>query len=136
MVRRLTHFFPMLFVAATMAVVGCSTDKVKPEEVAGRAAKIYYDYLLAGDYASYVDGFYRPDSIPQGYREQLIDNAKMFMAQQKEEKKGLVEVMFQRAKLGRDSLSAQAFLIFCYGDSSKEEVVVPMLCVDGNWVMR
>lgn len=134
--RIATRCFSVLFVAMTLFVVGCSMNKAKPEEVAGRAAKIYYDYLLAGDYESYVDGYYRPDSIPGGYREQLIANAKMFMAQQKEEKNGLVEVRFQRAKLSKDSVSAQAFLLFCYGDSTKEEVVVPMLDVEGNWMMR
>lgn len=122
--------------AVAVAVAGCSVKDAKPEEIAGRAAKVYYDYLLEGKYEAYVDGFCQPDSIPQGYREQLIANAKMFVAQQRDTKNGLVEVKYQRAKLGSDSHSAQAFLLFCYGDSTKEEVIVPMSEVGGIWMMR
>ena len=51
-------------------------------EVAGRAAKAYYDQLLHGDYNAFVAGRYQPDSIPAAYREQLVANAKMFLGQQ------------------------------------------------------
>ena len=57
-----------------LAASSCSPAKPQnPNELAVRAAKVYYDYLIAGNFEAYVDGFYRPDSIPGSYREQLID---------------------------------------------------------------
>ena len=74
--KKLFYFFVALL------VVGCSMGP-DPGEVAAQAAKEYYMQLLAGKYEHYVDGFYRPDSIPPSYRRQLIHNAKMFVGQQK-----------------------------------------------------
>ena len=52
---------------------GCS-PKVDPADVAAQVAKQYYDYLLEGKYEAFVDGKYRPDSIPGSYRDQLVMN--------------------------------------------------------------
>jgi len=83
--KKLFYFF------VTLLVVGCSMGP-DPSEVAAQAAKEYYMQLLAGKYEHYVDGFYRPDSIPPSYRRQLIDNAKMFVGQQKSERRGILDV--------------------------------------------
>jgi len=134
--RRLTHSFLWLIIAATLSTMSVSCHEEKPEEVAGRAAKIYYDYLLEGKYEAYVDGFYQPERIPQGYRDQLITNAKMFVGQQQKEHQGIASVQLQRATVSSDGRTANAFLLFCYGDSTKEEVVVPMVAIEGNWMMK
>lgn len=39
-----------------LAVSSCSNAKPQdPNELAVRAAKVYYDYLIAGNYEAYVD---------------------------------------------------------------------------------
>ena len=83
--KKLFYFFVALL------AVACSSGP-DPGEVAAQAAKEYYTQLLAGKYEHYVDGFYRPDSIPASYRRQLIDNAKMFVGQQKDERRGILDV--------------------------------------------
>ena len=39
-----------------------------------QAAKVYYDQLLHGDYAAFVDGMNMNDTVVPAYREQLITN--------------------------------------------------------------
>ena len=88
----------LLAAAVLSAVASCSDGRGEdPAEVAGRTACLYYENLLHGRFAEYVDGFYRPDSIPDGYRAQLIDNARMFMAQQNDEHHGIKSVSLGRA---------------------------------------
>ena len=105
-------------------------------EVAAQAAKVYYEQLLAGKYEHWVDGFYRPDSIPASYRRQLIDNAKMFVGQQKEERRGILDVRVVNGVADTAKHSANVFLLFAFGDSTSEEVVVPMVQHRGVWYMR
>jgi len=101
-----------------------------------RTAKVYYDYLIAGDYESFVDGIYQPDAIPEAYRGQLITNARMFMGQQTAERKGIASTQLGRAEVSADGKTADVFIILCYADSTREEIVVPMIEVEGNWMMR
>lgn len=127
--KKLFYFFGALL------AVACSSGP-DPGEVAAQAAKEYYTQLLAGKYEHYVDGFYRPDSIPASYRRQLIDNAKMFVGQQKDERRGILDVRVVNAVADTTKRSANVFLIFAYGDSTSEEVVVPMVQHRGVWYMR
>ena len=61
------HIIYLITTLCCLALVSCGKQSaaVSPDEMASRAAKVYYDYLLHGDCAAYVDGFYRPDSIPE-----------------------------------------------------------------------
>lgn len=108
----------------------------KPEEVAGRAAKAFYDYLIQGKYDAYVDAFYRPDSIPASYREQLIVSAKQYVWQMKTDHQGLQSVEIAGAKADTARHIGSAFLVLGFKDKTKEEIVVPLVLNNGNWMMR
>lgn len=127
--KKLFYFFVALL------VVACSSGPA-PSDVAAQAAKEYYAQLLSGKYDHYVDGFYRPDSIPNSYRQQLIDNAKMFLGQQKTDRRGILDVRVVNAMADTAKRSANVFLLFAYGDSTSEEIVVPMVMHKGVWYMR
>lgn len=120
---------------------GCKNEP-KAEDVAMNAAKVYYDQLLQGDYAAFVAGTDGFDSIPEFYREQLEMNMKMFIAQQKKDHGGIRTVNMARAKAdtvkvgGVECVTAEVFLTFCYGDSTQEQVVVPMIEREGAWKLR
>ena len=111
-------------------------DGPKPEELAARAAKIYYEYLRDGKYEAYVDGFYRPDSIPASYREQLIVSVKQYVWQLKEDHKGLAAVDVAGGKADTAKHVGHAFLVLHFKDSVKEEIVVPMVLYKGNWMLK
>ena len=126
----------VLSAVALLMLAACEKKQINPNEVMGNAAKIYYGYLIEGKYDAYVDGFYQPDSIPGSYREQLITNAKMFAGVMKEQHKGLKSISLSSAKADTAHHTGHAFLIMHFGDGSKEEVVVPMIEHQGNWMLR
>lgn len=118
-------------------LAGCRKEaEVKPEDVALQAAKVYYDQLLGGDYDSFVDGMNMNDTVVPAYREQLITNMKMFIGQQEKEHKGIDQVKTIRAVADSVTNTVEAFLLFCYKDSTKEQVVVPMVEKNGIWMMK
>ena len=120
-----------------LSFVSCrNAEGPKPDEMVARAAKIYYEYLREGKYEAYVDGFYRPDSIPASYREQLIASAKQYVWQLKEDHKGLAAVDIAGGKADTAKHMGHAFLVLCFKDSVREEIVVPMVLHDGNWMLR
>lgn len=129
---RLAHLSSLGSLALLAA---CSSQPTK-EELAGLAAKGYYQHLVAGEYEQFVEGRLMADSLPADYRSQLIEGYKQFVAQQLEVRKGIQEVTVSRAYT--DSLAdyTNVLLMLCYGDSTTEEVVVPMVERDGRWMMK
>lgn len=111
-------------------------EKAELSTVVGQVAKQYYDQMINGQYDAYVDGLYQPDSIPESYRLQLIDNAKMFMEQQRREHQGLREVSVVSATVDEDAQVADVFLLMTFGNGDTEQVLVPMIEHDGVWFMR
>ena len=124
-------------VLAAMLLIACGgKSDDNPSEMVGRTAKLYYDNLLHGRYDVFVDGFYRPDSIPGSYRSQLIDNARMYVAQMNDDHHGLARVDLIRATADTARNEGRAFLLLCFADSTREEIVVPMVRVEKLWMMR
>ncbi len=118
-------------------LAACSSDQAEDAgERAGRAAKGYYDKLLGGKYVEYVDGFYRAEKIPDAYHAQLVENAKMFVALQKESHNGIARVDVARVKADTAHHTANVFLTLYYADSVREQIVVPMIQKKGDWLMK
>ena len=125
----------LLYIALLAAiVVACS--QVNPADKAALAAKQYYDYLLEGKYEAFIEGHYMPDSIPQSYRQGLVTNAKMFVGQQQREHRGIKETRVVNAEADTALHTANVFLVFTYGDSTSEEVNIPMIESKGIWYLR
>ena len=120
----------------TFVSCGKSPATVNPDELASRAAKVYYEYLLHGNCAAYIDGFYRPDSIPDSYREQLEANSKMYLAGLRADHGGISEIRIVNCRNDSKGETAEAYLLVCFADSVKEEIVVAMAKHDGRWMMR
>ena len=125
-----------LVVPMALALSACSNSGPTPADLAGQAAKIYYAYLVEGKCEAWVDGFWQPDSIPGSYRQQLVDNARMYLAQQQEEHGGIDSVNLVRAEADTAHHTGHAYLTLCYRNKEREEIVVPMVLVHGLWMMR
>ena len=124
----------LVYLILIVIVVACSD--VSREDQAALAAKGYYTHLVKGEYEQFVEGRLMADSLPADYRSQLIEGYKQFVAQQVEARKGIHEVSVSRAYT--DSLAGytNVLLLLCYGDSTTEEIAVPMVECDGRWMMK
>lgn len=126
----------LFFLLSVMSLFSCKEKAPDPGYYAGIAAKGYYDMLLEGRYDEFVDGQNMPHRIPEGYRQQLVLNAKMFVEQQKNEHRGMKAFQILVAKADTAHHIADVYLSVTYGDSTKEQIVVPMVEVEKKWKMR
>lgn len=126
----------LFFLLSVMSLFSCKEKTPDPGYYAGIAAKGYYDMLLEGRYDEFVEGQNMPHRIPEGYRQQLVLNAKMFVEQQKNEHRGMKAFQILDAKADTVHHLADVYLSVTYGDSTKEQMVVPMVEVEKKWKMR
>lgn len=134
----------LIFISAALVLQFASCGNAKQDDQALLMAEGYYDSLVAGNYDFFMRGTYLPDTIPTSYREQLETNLKMFMARQEAEHKGIKAIAALRCThdtlKGKDGTgdihTANAFLELTFGDSLKEEIVVPMIESNKVWLMR
>lgn len=131
--RKLLFFMIILL---GLGLSSCKKESPDPGYFAGIAAKGYYDLLLEGKYQDFVSGYQQPNRIPKGYQEQLLLNAQMFVEQQQEEHQGMKKVDVISAKADTVHHVADVFLSVVYGDSTKEQIVVPMVQIKNHWKMR
>ena len=136
----------LLFLA--LSLTSCKDDgPTNHADLAAETAKVYYEQLLNGDITAFVDGTAMHVDVVPTYREQLETNMKMFLGQQERDHKGIKSVKKVKGTLTcptdaegqpKDTahITANAFLIFNYGDNTSEQVVVPMVRVNGTWMMR
>lgn len=129
--RKLVYLVLLVFLAQWAA---CSSPT--REELASLAAKGYYQHLIEGDFDHFLEGRVMADSLPDDYRSQLIDGYSQFLAQQVKARGGINEVRISRAFTDSTQQYTSVLLMLCYGDSTTEEVVVPMVEHNGRWMMK
>lgn len=127
-----------LLVRCLMIVALCLTacSEPSPEELASLAAEGFYRHLVAGEYEKFLEGKAGSDSLPADYREQLLVGYKQFMAQQQATHQGIRGIQTTNARPDSTLQLMQVFLLVEYGDSTQEEIVVPMVEHDGRWRMK
>ena len=128
--------FPLLFVLSFLFMACGKKKEVDQGELAGRAAKLYYEQLLKGQYDAFLGGENRSEKLPDSYRKQLLTNLRQFVEQQKKEHEGIDSVSLASSVFSEKDSTASAFLLFHYGDRTAKQVVVPMLKKKGVWIMR
>lgn len=128
-----------------IGMAACSSD-VNQEERAMITAQKYYEQLVAGNYEGFVEGTINSqDSLPADYKEQLVLNAKMYVERMQNEHQGIRSVKALRAQVdtlkanNSDeilAITARAFVALGFADSTKEEILVPMVLKDDVWYLR
>ncbi len=125
-----------LAVMVLLAVLAACGNATK-EELAALAAKGYYDHLIHGEYEQFYEGMdQRALSEEPAYRSQMLDNLRQFMARQEQEHRGVLEVRVSNATTDTVQQFTNVFLVLCFGDSTNEEIVVPMVERNGTWRMK
>ena len=123
------------FILNLIVLCACSST---PEEQAARAARGYYQCLIDDRPEEFLQGKANADSLPDSYRAQLLKAINQYRAEMLDKHNGLNEVQVSDNVARRDtSLNlTYAFLLLCYGDSTEEEITVPMVKHDGQWLMK
>ncbi len=142
------HLAFLGFFISFMILAACSSE-VSQEKRALATAQKYYEQLVAGDYSSFVEGsLMGQDSVPEVYKSQMLLNAQMFMERMQTEHRGIKFVKPLRATVDTIKLRvakepeavkeivAQAYLSLGFADSTKEEIVVPMVLKNDIWYIR
>ena len=120
-----------------IGLMGCS-EELTPEQQAAEAAQSYYQRLLDGYPDGFLVGKANYDQYPSDYRQQLVKANELFMEDMKQKHNGLRAVAVS-PNVGRVDTTLHVvytFLLLSFGDSTQEEVTVPMVQVDGEWKMR
>ena len=125
-----------LLIVLLLVALWSACSREHPEKIAAQAAKECYDLLLDGKYDEFIARKANTDSIPASYREQLVANMKMFADQMQQEHHGMKEVRIVNCTADTARHSANVFLVICFGDSTIEETVVPMVENQGRWLMK
>ena len=118
-----------------MFVCACSSGLTQ-EEQASLAAKGYYQHLAAGECELFLQGKAGVDSLPAAYREQLLTACRQYHAQQQTDHRGIREIRVMNARSDSTLHYTNVFLVLCFGDSTSEEIVVPMVERRNRWVMK
>ncbi len=138
--RIVSPVLPSLLLA--LALSSC-TSELTPEErtrlaleAASKEATSAYSHLLSADYDQFLSLRAGMDTIPESYREELIDACKQHMQQFKEKHKGITSFTISNARMDSTLNLAQIFLLLQLGDDTQEEIVVPMVEHNGRWMMK
>ncbi len=126
-------------VLACLLLTGCGGEKSQladTAEGAKVAAELYYDCLAIGQYEMFLNGHLGASDMPDSYRQQLIDAYQQFMAQQRQAHGNIINT--EATGISQDSAAhvAHVLLTITFADSVREEIVVPMIREDDQWLMR
>ncbi len=120
-----------------LGILGMSCGNPTAEEMASLAAKGYYEHLIHGEYEQFLQGKVGLNKhSEEEYWNQLRDNCHQFVHQQEQAHHGIHEVRVVNAKTDTLQKYTNVFMMLCFGDSTNEEIVVPMVERDGRWYMR
>ena len=120
-----------------LGILWMSCGNPTAEEMASLAAKGYYEHLIHGEYEQFLQGKAGLNKhSEEEYWNQLRDNCHQFVHQQEQVHHGIHEVRVVNAKTDTLQKYTNVFMMLCFGDSTNEEIVVPMVERDGRWYMR
>ena len=121
-----------------LVLVSCNSTS--PEQQAAESAKVCYDLLVEGDAVRFLECKVGVDSMSADYVEQLLVSVRQYQHDIEKKHGGLREVRIAENPGRCDTLPngslVHAFLILGYADSTQEEICVPMVDHNGQWLMK
>lgn len=113
--------------------MSCGRSSVEDNAVQ-QAALTYYNYLIEGQYEQYVNAIAYSDSMTPSYKSQMIDLTAQYVERERQLKGGLASVRALNDTIMGET--ACVFLELTYGDSTREEISLPMLRCGDEWKMQ
>ncbi len=126
----------LLYFLVAVLVLSCTEQT--PEKAAAEAARGYYEHLKSDFAEGFLEGKAGVDSFPADYCEQMLEVYRQYVSEVNEKHGGIHEVRISPQVALRDSSMnlTYAFLLICFGDSTQEEITVPMVEQNGKWLMK
>lgn len=125
-----------LLVFAVSLLCGCK-DRAVPEETGtvppDSVALGYYNLRVSGRYADYVRAMASCDKATPAYRAGIEKMLRHHQTQINREKQGVSHVEVLRTEMHHGDRLAQVFLQVTYNDSTKEEVLFPLVHDGQRW---
>ena len=119
---------------AALGLSLCMSCRKDGKSEISRAAETYYGYLIEGKYADYVGAIAYSDSMSGVYRSHMVVLVAQFAAREEKERGGIISVQALGDTVSGDV--ASVFLEVLFGDSTHEEVTMPMVKCGGEWKMQ
>lgn len=101
-------------------------------EAVRKAAEKYYTMLIKGNYKGFVNGYADAESLPEGFRSQLVDATAQFMAN--DDMRSLISVSALSDSLSADS-TAVVKLQLTFSDSTNEQIEMSLVLKEDGWKM-
>ena len=101
---------------------------------ARRAAEYFYSLLANGQGQGYVDNMHETSSMDSCKYVQFVDLMNQFLHEEKELRGGILH-----AKANRDTIVDTVSMVFLdvqFGDSTREEIMLPVVYTRGRWWIR
>ncbi|MBR1415872.1 MAG: hypothetical protein IJ570_08435 [Prevotella sp.] len=136
---RTGHGLLACFLACLLCVgMACCGQQapLTPEEQASQAAKRCYEALYNGHPEAFLNGRLQASAMPQSYRQQQLDVYRQHAAQMEKQHSGVRRIDVSRAAMDSTLNVMQVFLQLAFGDNTMEEIVVPMVEHEGQWMMK
>ena len=125
----------LLYFCFAIALISCLTAACKRELSAREAAEKYYSCLIRGDVEGYMQGMADYDSLTTEYREQLRDMFLQYLDYEERMRSGFISVEATRDTL-IDERNSYVFVMVTYGDSTQEQLSLPLVLTDKGWRMK
>ena len=129
---------PLLVLLLSYLLTACSPggkgDGLQPPTADEVMA--YYELYRSGNYADYVKAMQSCDDKPADFCKQMADALKQHAARIKAEKGGAVSAEFLRTEMHAEHSAADAYLSVTYGDSTKEEIILPLVFWQDKWRLK
>ena len=131
-----THFlYRLSTLALVLVLTACQADGLSREQRAVRkAAERDYALLIKGDYDEFVGEIAYADQMSKEYRAQMADLVHEHVASLSRQHGGLVSAKAVGDTI--DNEQAHVFLQLIFADETSEEVGLPMVKVEDDWLMQ
>lgn len=125
------------FLLCIMFVLSCSGSRDLSDfssDGARSAAEYFYELLAKGHSQAYVDNMQESASMDTAKYGQFVDLMEQFLHEEKELRGGILS-----AKAERDTMVDTISMVYLnvhFGDSTREEIMLPVVYTRGRWWIR
>ena len=127
--------FLYLCLVFVLLFVACKKQEADNFDDVRQAAEHYYGYLINGDAERYVEAIHNYPAMDEEYRAQLRDMIRQYIDDEQRTRGGIIAAHAVR-EIVVDSLQTHVFLDVLFGDSTCEQVSLPMVRTDEGWKMK